>query len=162
MFCSPFYPRKTSLRHELPPETHTKRQATQHDCLPSSLAMGTKELKYCRVWKTIFCTGANQSSQGRTKNSCKGLTSPTNPPAKDPFHFYSLNPLLPQFEQSAGSIPLQTLWIPLKLLKNHHSCQLCCLLLNYILQAEIFFVCHCVSACLQCITHPLFFCSCQF
>jgi len=67
MFCSPFYPRKTSLRHELPPETHTKRQATQHDCLPSLLAMGTKELKYCTVRKTIFCTGPTRAAKAEQK-----------------------------------------------------------------------------------------------
>ncbi len=34
------------------------------------------------------------------------MKSPTNQPKKDPFHLYSLSPHLPQFQQSAGAIPL--------------------------------------------------------
>ncbi len=33
------------------PETHTKRQAIQHDCLPSLLGDGDKELQKCTVRK---------------------------------------------------------------------------------------------------------------
>jgi hypothetical protein len=39
------------------PETHTKRKATQHGCLPSLLGAEDKEIKIVSVRKNIFCTG---------------------------------------------------------------------------------------------------------
>ncbi len=162
MFCSPFYPRKTSLRHELPPETHTKRQATQHDCLPSLLAMGTKEQKNCMVWKTIFCTGLTRAAKAEQNNSCNGMTSPTNPPAKDPFNFFSQNPLLPQFEQSAGTIPLQTLWIPLTTLRKPPQLSALLNCIGSITSGNIFCLLLCVSLSAMHYTSPNFFGSCKF
>jgi hypothetical protein len=72
----------------LEPETHTKRQATQHDCLPSLLGDGDRGIE--EVYgedKQIFCTGqtraakteqkplvaarqAQQTNQGRTPFIC--------------------------------------------------------------------------------------------
>jgi hypothetical protein len=42
-------------------------------------------------------------SQGWTKISCTGTTSPSNQPGKDPFHLYSFSPHSLQFQQSAVS-----------------------------------------------------------
>jgi hypothetical protein len=50
-----------------------------------------------------------KSSQGRTKISCTGTTSPTNQSRKNPFHTYSLSPHLHQFQQLAGATPLSSL-----------------------------------------------------
>jgi hypothetical protein len=41
----------------LPPETHTKRKATQQGCLPSFLGAGDKEIEIVSIRKKIFCTG---------------------------------------------------------------------------------------------------------
>jgi hypothetical protein len=40
----------------LPPETHTKRKATQQGSLPSFLGAGDKEIEIVSVRKNIFCT----------------------------------------------------------------------------------------------------------
>jgi hypothetical protein len=47
-------------------QTLTKRQATQHGCLPSLLDDGTKQLKY------VVYGEEKKSSQGRTHISCTG------------------------------------------------------------------------------------------
>ncbi len=60
-------------------------------------------------WGKFFFL-ADQSSLGLIKVPCTDTTSPTNHPRKDPFHMYSLSPHSPQFQQSAGSIPLWSLW----------------------------------------------------
>ncbi len=47
---------------------------------PACWEMGANEVKQCTVY------WADQSSQGRTKISYTGKTSPPNQPRKDPFH----------------------------------------------------------------------------
>jgi hypothetical protein len=83
------------------PETHTKRQASQHGCLPSMLSDGEKgiEIVYGEEKNILY-------RQGRIKISFTVTTSLTNHPRKDLFHFYSLSPHLPQFHQSAGATTL--------------------------------------------------------
>jgi hypothetical protein len=78
------------------------RQSTQHGCLPSLLGDGDKgtEIVYGEEKNILYWT--DYSSLGRTKISYTGTTSPI----KDPFHFYSLSPHSPQFQQSAGATPL--------------------------------------------------------
>jgi hypothetical protein len=84
-------------------EIHTKRQASQHGCLPSFLGDGDKEIKIVR--KKYLELG--QLEQTKTKISCTGTTSPmTNQPRKDPFHLYSLSRHSPYFQQPAGATPL--------------------------------------------------------
>jgi hypothetical protein len=58
------------------PETHTKRQATQHCCLPSSLGEVDKciEIAYYEE-KKYFALGRH-GSQVRTKISFTGTTNP--------------------------------------------------------------------------------------
>ncbi len=91
-------------RWRLRPETHIKRQVTQHDCLPSFLNNGYKRIEtVCGEEKNIMYW-ADWSSQGRTKLTCTGTTSPMNQPWKEPFHLYSLSPHFPQFRQSARAI----------------------------------------------------------
>jgi hypothetical protein len=68
--------------NELRPETHIiKRQATQHDSLPSVQLAGR--------WGKNNC-----NSDGKDQLR------------KDPFHLYSLSPHLPHLQQSAGATPL--------------------------------------------------------
>jgi hypothetical protein len=63
-------------------ETHTKRRAAQHDCLPSLLSDGDKGIVI------VYSEEKNCPGQQRpNKNSCPGTTSPMNQPRKDPFHF---------------------------------------------------------------------------
>jgi hypothetical protein len=64
---------------------------------------------------------ADQSSQGRIKVSCTGMTSPTRQPKKDPFHLYALSPHSPQFQRSAGATPLWSLWVQCFAKKIVHS-----------------------------------------
>jgi hypothetical protein len=64
--------------------------------------MGTNEVKECAVRKKNILYWANKSSQGRTKISWTGTTSPTNQSRKDPFNM-SLN--MPQFQESCWGHP---------------------------------------------------------
>jgi hypothetical protein len=79
----------------IPPETHTKRQATQQGCLPSLLGDGDKgiEIVYCEE-KNILCTGPTRAAKEEQKSLVPaGQAQRTNqkktPP---PFHLYSLSP----------------------------------------------------------------------
>jgi hypothetical protein len=87
-------------------ETLIKRQATQHGCLPSLLGDGDKGIEKVYGEEKNILYWADESSQGRTKISCTGTTSPTNQPSKGPFHLYSLNTHSPQFQQSEGATSL--------------------------------------------------------
>jgi hypothetical protein len=49
-----------------------------------------------------------EQPRGRAKIFCTGTTSPMNQPRKGPFHLHALSPH--QFQQSAGAIPLLSLW----------------------------------------------------
>jgi hypothetical protein len=52
---------------ELEPETNTKRQATQHDCLPSLLGGGHKGIKIVREEKNSF-TGPTRAAKAEQKS----------------------------------------------------------------------------------------------
>jgi hypothetical protein len=52
---------------------------------PARWAIGTKELKQCTMRKKIFLDWADWSSQGWTKISCNGTTSPMNQPGRSSF-----------------------------------------------------------------------------
>ncbi len=90
----------------LGPETHFKRQVSQHDCLPSLLGDGGK----CVEGENILYW-ADKSSQGSSGIFCTDTTGPTNQTKKDPFHLYSLSSHLNQFQQSGRATPLQYLWL---------------------------------------------------
>jgi hypothetical protein len=71
-------------------------------------AMGTykQRIEIVYVGKKIFCTGPTGADKTGQKISCTGTTKLMNQPRKDPFHLSSFSPHSPQFQQSAGAIPL--------------------------------------------------------
>ncbi len=73
-------------------DTHTKRQATQHGCLPSLLGDGDKCIEIVYGEEKIFYTGPTRADKTEQKFSSTGTTGPTNKPKKDPFHLYCLSP----------------------------------------------------------------------
>jgi hypothetical protein len=84
--------KKAKKLHKVHPETHTKRQATQHGCLPCLLGVGLRNSNSVR-WGKRFFYWADQSSQGRTKIYYTGTLSPMNQPRKrTSFHLSSLSP----------------------------------------------------------------------
>jgi hypothetical protein len=85
------------------PETHSKRQATQHDGLPSLLDEGDTGIVIVYDEEKIFCTGLTRAAKAEQKFLVPALSSPTNQPRKKPFHLYSLSPLSPLFQQSEGA-----------------------------------------------------------
>ncbi len=89
------------------PETHTKRQASQHGCLPSLLGDRDKgiEIVYGKE-KQYFVLGRLEQ-QRQNKNLVYRHGKPK--PRKDTFHFYSLSSHSPQFHQSAGATLLCSL-----------------------------------------------------
>jgi hypothetical protein len=92
---------RTHLLSEIP----TKRPATCTTAL--LLGDGEKGIEIVCAEKKNILYWADKNSQGRPKISCTDLTSPTNQPGMDPFHFYSSSPPhLPQFQQSAGAIQI--------------------------------------------------------
>jgi hypothetical protein len=67
----------------LRPETHTKRQATQHGCLPSLLSDGTNKLKKCQD----FVLGRLEQPR-KNKNLLYRHDKPDEPTKKGPLSFY--------------------------------------------------------------------------
>ncbi len=83
-------------------ETHTKRQAPQHGCLPSLLGNGDKGIeKVYSEEKNFVIKRLDQPRQN--KNLLYRHDKPKNQPRKNPSHMYSLSPHQPQFQQSAGA-----------------------------------------------------------
>jgi hypothetical protein len=83
-------------------EIHTRRQATQHCCLPSLLGGGDKGFE--RVEK-IFYTGPTRAAKTEQKSLVPARphdkpNQPTKEGPRDLFHLYSLSPHSPQFQQS--------------------------------------------------------------
>ncbi len=77
---------------------HTKRQATQHGCLPRLLGNGVKGIEIVYGEDKNILYWADYSSQG--------TTGPTNQLRKEPFHLSPLSPHSPQFPYSAEATPL--------------------------------------------------------
>ncbi len=98
--------RRKDLHIQARPETHTKRQATQHDCMPSLLGGGYKlvEIVYGEGKKLVL--GRLEQARQDQNVLYTGTISPTNQPRKDPLHLYSMSPHLSQLQQSAGATPL--------------------------------------------------------
>ncbi len=86
------------------PETHNKRQATQHSCLPSLLGDVDKGIEkvYGEETSILYCMDRLEHTKAETKISCTNTTSPTNQPRKDPIHLYSLNPIHLSFISRLG------------------------------------------------------------
>ncbi len=82
-------------------DAHTKRQATQHGCLPSLLGdvMGTKELKYCTystVRKKIIGAGPTRTAKAE-QTSLLPARQTQRTIKEGPFHLYSLSSQSPNF-----------------------------------------------------------------
>jgi hypothetical protein len=76
----------------LPPETHTMRQATQHECLHAQLAGRWGEMKWNNViWgKKYFVLGRLEVTWQDKYLLYTGTTSPAKQPSKDRFYFCTL------------------------------------------------------------------------
>ncbi len=72
----------------VPPETHTKRQVTHHDCMPSLLGDGDKGME-------IVCP---LEQPRKNKNLLYRHDKPNEPTKIRYLHFSSLNPYSPQFQ----------------------------------------------------------------
>ncbi len=95
----------------LTPRKHSKRQATQHDCL---LCDGDKWIENSVWrWKKNILYWARLEKQRQDKNLLyRHDKLKTNQPRKDPFHLNSLGPHSAQFQQSAGATPHYSLSVP--------------------------------------------------
>jgi hypothetical protein len=51
----------------MPPETHTKRQATQHGCLPGLLGEGDKGFEIVYGEEKMLCTGPIRAAKVKQK-----------------------------------------------------------------------------------------------
>jgi hypothetical protein len=70
--------------HEGYPETYTKRQATQHGCLPSLLGERHKENEIVYGEEKIFCTGLTRAAKAEQKSLVlAGYAQRTNEPTKE-------------------------------------------------------------------------------
>jgi hypothetical protein len=72
--------------NKFPPETHIKRQVTQHDC-PSILLGdgGTKEVEKCTMRKQIFCTGPTRAAKAGQKSLVPAPRAQSTNQLKDSF-----------------------------------------------------------------------------
>ncbi len=84
------------------PETQTKRNATQHDCLPSLLGDGEKRIKIIYgEKKKHFVLGLNRAVKEQQKYLAPARQAQrAKQPRKDLFPLSSLSPHSPQFQQS--------------------------------------------------------------
>jgi hypothetical protein len=71
------------------PDTHTKRQATQHGCLPSLIGDGDRGIEIVYGEEKYILYWATRAAKAEQKVSCTSTTRSTNQPRKDPIH---LNP----------------------------------------------------------------------
>jgi hypothetical protein len=67
-------------------QTHTKRQTTPHDCLPSLLGDGDKEIKIVYGEDKHFVLGRLEQPR-QNKNLLYRHDNPTDQSRKDPFKF---------------------------------------------------------------------------
>jgi hypothetical protein len=66
-------------------ETHIKRQAIRHDCLPRCWAMGSHKVNKYAVWKNLLYHGLDQSRQD--KNLVHWHSEPSEPTKEGPLSF---------------------------------------------------------------------------
>ncbi len=91
------------------PETHTKRQATKHGCLPSLPGDGDKgiEIVYLQITmrKKVFCTRPTRASKAKQKYHVRHdkLKEPTK---NKPLSYVLFESHSPQFQQLARDTPL--------------------------------------------------------
>jgi hypothetical protein len=87
------------------PETHTKRQAIQHGCLPNLLGDEDKGSEIVYREEKIFCSIRQLDQPRLNKNFLYRHDKPKNQPKKDPFHLYSLSPHSSQFPKVSRGHP---------------------------------------------------------
>ncbi len=85
----------------VPPETHTKRQATHHDCLPSLLGDGDKGIEIVYGEEKIFCTGPTRASKAEQKSLLPARQAQRTNQESAPF--------------------ICPLWVPIRLSFNHRE-----------------------------------------
>jgi hypothetical protein len=67
------------------PETHTKRQATQHDCLPSLLGDGDEGSAIVYGEDKIFCTGPTRAAKPEQRSLVPVRKAQRNNQGRTPF-----------------------------------------------------------------------------
>ncbi len=84
-----------------------KRQATPNSCLPSLLGDGDKWIEIAYGEEKLYCTVPTRAAKVGHKSLV--LARQVHRTNQGKIHLYSLSPHLPQFQQSAGATPLQSL-----------------------------------------------------
>jgi hypothetical protein len=100
------------------PETHTKRQATQHGCLPSLLGDGNKGIAIVYgEEKKNYCTGPTKAAKAKQNLLHHGTTSPMNQPTKKGFLSFVIfeSPFTSVSTVSRGHPSLVSLETPLEI-----------------------------------------------
>ncbi len=87
------------------PETHTKRQATQHGCLSSLLGDGDKWTVIVYGEKKKICTEPTGAAKAE-KNLLYRHDKPNEPAKEGLLSFLLFESYSPQFQQSAGATTL--------------------------------------------------------
>ncbi len=102
-----------------PPYTHTKRQATQHDCLPILLGGGDKwiEIVYGTVRKKIFCIGPTRAATAGQKSLVPARQAQQTNQGRTHFIFIHWVPIYLSFNSQQGS-PLSRISDALTLSQN--------------------------------------------
>ncbi len=85
------------------PETHTKRQATKHGCLPRWLGVADKGTEIAWWEKEIFCTGPTRAAKAEQKILVPARQTQGINQHRTPFIFPLWVPM--QFQQSASAEP---------------------------------------------------------
>ncbi len=99
---------------QLPSQTHTKRQATQHGCLPSLLGNGDRGIEIvCDEEKNILYRADYRAAKAKQKSLVPARQAQRPKPWRGPLSFVLFESHSPQFfQQPAGATHLQSLWLP--------------------------------------------------
>ncbi len=89
-------------------ETHTKRQATQHGCLPRLLRYGDKGIEIEYDWGKIFCTGPTSAAKAKQKSLVRTRQGQRTNQGKTPIDCILWVPIHPSFNSQQGP-PLSSL-----------------------------------------------------
>jgi len=97
------------LRGRSDATTHTRRQATQHDCLSSLLGDGDKWSKIVYGEEKVYFVLGRLEQPRQDKNLLYWHDKPKEPTKEGHLYLYSLSPHSPQFQHSARATPLYSL-----------------------------------------------------
>jgi hypothetical protein len=100
------------MRQMEEPETHTKRQATQHGCLPSLLGGGNKEIEIVYGEEKIFSTRPIRAAKVNN-NLLHRHDKPIEPTKKGPLSLDSLSPhsTVSRGHSSQVSMATKRIWV---------------------------------------------------